>query len=47
MCHKALRLILVKEMGGRKMRCMDCGQPDPMKSLETGGWLRGQLQAPT
>jgi hypothetical protein len=46
MCHKAMRLMLVKEAGGRKMRCIDCGQPDPMKALETDGWLRG-LSVPT
>ena len=38
--------MLVKETGRRKLRCMDCGQPDPMKSLETDGWLRG-LSEPT
>jgi Zn ribbon nucleic-acid-binding protein len=28
MCHMAMRLMLVKETGGRKLRCMDCGQPN-------------------
>jgi hypothetical protein len=32
-----MRLMLVKETGGRKLRCMDCGQPDPMRSAETRG----------
>ena len=43
MCHKAMKLMLVKETGGRKMRCMDCGQPDPMQSVETQAWLKGEL----
>ena len=43
MCHMAMRLILVKETGGRKLRCMGCGQPDPMQSAETRAWLKGEL----
>jgi Zn ribbon nucleic-acid-binding protein len=43
MCHKAMRLMLVKETGARKLRCMDCGQPDPMQSVETQAWLKGEL----
>jgi hypothetical protein len=43
MCHKAMRLMLMKETGGRKLRCMDCGQPDPMRSAETQAWLKGEL----
>jgi hypothetical protein len=41
-----MRLMLVKEAGGRTMRCIDCCQPDPMKAIETDGWLRG-LSGPT
>jgi hypothetical protein len=33
----------VKETGGRKIRCMDCGQPDPMQSIEIQVWLKGEL----
>jgi|ERR1700733_10680467 hypothetical protein len=40
---KAMRLMLVKETGGRKLRCVDCGQPDPMRSAETRAWLKGEL----
>jgi len=43
MCHKTMRLMLVKETGGRKLRCMDCGQPDPMRSVEIHAWLKGEL----
>jgi hypothetical protein len=43
MCHMAMRLMLVKETGGRKLRCMGCGQPDPMQSAETRAWLKGEL----
>jgi hypothetical protein len=43
MCHLAMRLMLVKETGGRKMRCMDCGQPDPMLSADTQAWFKGEL----
>jgi hypothetical protein len=35
--------MLDKESGGRKLRCMDCGQPDPMQSAETQGWFKGEL----
>jgi hypothetical protein len=43
LCHQPMRLMLVKEMGGRKLRCIDCGQPDPLKSLDTQGWFKGEL----
>jgi hypothetical protein len=35
--------MLVKETGGRKPRCIDCGQPDPMASTDTQGWFNGEL----
>jgi len=38
-----MSLMLVKETGGRKLRCMDCGQPDPMRCAETRAWLEGEL----
>jgi hypothetical protein len=41
-CHKAMRLMLVKEPGGRKLQCANCG-PDPMLSADTHAWLRGEL----
>ena len=43
MCHKAMKLMLVKETGRSKLRCMDCGQPDPMGSAEMRAWLKGEL----
>ena len=42
-CLKTMRLMLVKEMGGRKLRCIDCGQPDPIQSADTQGWFKGEL----
>jgi hypothetical protein len=45
MCHKTMRLMLVKETGGRKLRCFDCGQPDPMKA-ESAGWINSSLNPP-
>jgi len=38
-----MKLMLVKETGRRKLRRVDCGQPDPMESPETQGWLKGEL----
>jgi len=38
-----MKLMLVKEAGHRKLRCMDCGQPDPLQSAVTQGWLNGEL----
>jgi hypothetical protein len=42
-CHKAMRSMLVKELGGRKLQCTDCDQPDPMRSADTQAWLNGEL----
>jgi hypothetical protein len=36
--------MLVKETGGRKLRCVDCDQPDPMHNAETNRWLNGDLR---
>ncbi len=33
----------MKETDARKLRCMDCGQPDPMQSVDTQAWLKGEL----
>jgi hypothetical protein len=38
-----MRLMLVKGTGGRKLRCIDCGQPDPMDSADTLAWFKGEL----
>jgi hypothetical protein len=35
--------MLDKQSGGRKLRCIDCGQPDPMQSADTQGWFKGEL----
>jgi hypothetical protein len=37
-----MRLMLVKEPGGRKLQCTNCG-PDPMLSADTHAWLKGEL----
>jgi len=42
-CHKPMRLMLDKESGVRKLRCIDCGQPDPIQSADTQGWFKGEL----
>ena len=41
-CHKPMKFMLVKG-GGRKFQCESCGQPDPLHSDETLGWLKGEL----
>lgn len=46
MCHKTMRLMLEKGTGGRKLRCMDCGQPDPMQCVDALGWVAGELKSP-
>jgi len=35
--------MLDKGTGGRKLRCIDCGQPDPMDSTETQARFKGEL----
>jgi hypothetical protein len=43
-------LILALPPGGngpRKMRCLDCDRPDPLKSEYVTGWFEGELQPPT
>jgi hypothetical protein len=32
--------------GERRMQCLDCSRPDPMKSPEATGWLNSELQPP-
>jgi hypothetical protein len=29
--------------GQRVLRCVDCGQSDPLRSPDTQGWLNGEL----
>jgi hypothetical protein len=41
-CHKPKKLMLAKD-GQRILRCVDCGQPDPLASLDTQGWFKGEL----
>jgi hypothetical protein len=33
----------LKGTGGRKLRCIDYGQPDPFGSADTQGWFKGEL----
>jgi tRNA(Ile2) C34 agmatinyltransferase TiaS len=40
-CLKTMQLMLSK--GTRVLRCVDCGQPDPMQATETNRWLNGEL----
>jgi Zn ribbon nucleic-acid-binding protein len=42
-CQKTMKLMLAKGARQRVLRCMDCGQPDPMRSAETQAWLKGEL----
>jgi hypothetical protein len=35
--------MLDKESGGRKLRCIDRGQPDPMQSADTQAWFKREL----
>jgi len=38
-----MKLMFAKGARQRVLRCMDCGQPDPMRSAETQAWLKGEL----
>jgi hypothetical protein len=31
--------------GQRVLRCVDCGQPDPMHNADTNRWLASELRA--
>ncbi len=42
-CKKTMKLMLAN--GGRVLRCVDCGQPDPMHDAETSRWLNSELRA--
>jgi hypothetical protein len=35
--------MLDKQSGGGKLRCIDCGQPDPTQSADTQGWFKEEL----
>jgi hypothetical protein len=42
-------LILALPPGGkgkRSFRCLDCDDPDPLKTDVVTGWLKGELQPP-
>jgi Zn ribbon nucleic-acid-binding protein len=43
-CKKTMKLMLSKDSGGRKLRCVDCGQPDPVHGAETRRWMTGELR---
>jgi hypothetical protein len=38
-----MRFMLVKQTNERKLRCIDCGESDPLDSLDTQGWFKGEL----
>ena len=38
---------IVRGNGKRTMQCLDCDRPDPLKTGQTTGWLKGELQPPT
>jgi predicted RNA-binding Zn-ribbon protein involved in translation (DUF1610 family) len=43
-------LILALPPGGKGQRtfqCFDCDRPDPLKTEQMMGWLKGELQPPT
>jgi hypothetical protein len=37
-----MKFMLAKN-GKRRFQCETCGQPDPLHSDETLGWLKGEL----
>jgi hypothetical protein len=42
-------LILALPPGGkgrRTFQCLDCDRPDPFKTHQATGWLKGELQPP-
>jgi hypothetical protein len=42
-------LILALPSGGegqRTFQCLECDGPDPMKTDQATGWLKGELQPP-
>jgi DNA-directed RNA polymerase subunit RPC12/RpoP len=43
-CQKTMKFMLAKGEHQRVLRCTDCGQPDPMHTAETNGWLNGELR---
>jgi hypothetical protein len=43
-------LILALPLGGegqRTFQCFECDRPDPLKTDQVTGWLKGELQPPT
>jgi hypothetical protein len=46
-CGAFLILALPPGGGGpRKLQCLDCDRPDPLKSERVTGWFEGELQPP-
>jgi uncharacterized paraquat-inducible protein A len=46
-CGAALTLALAPgEQRARAARCEECARPDPFKSGNANGWLRGELRPP-
>lgn len=39
-----MKHMLAKGLTQRVLRCADCDQPDPMCTVETKGWLSGELR---
>jgi hypothetical protein len=47
-CRASLILASPSERKGSRMfRCLDCDQPDPLKTDKVLGWLKSELQPPT
>jgi hypothetical protein len=47
--HCGEYLILALPPGGkgrRTFQCLDCERPDPLKTEQAIGWLKGELQPP-
>jgi hypothetical protein len=43
-CTKALTFALLPGGNGRRSwRCLDCEGPDPLKSPDVAGWIKGLL----
>jgi len=46
-CGKRLALALPPGgRGQRTLRCIECDGPDPLKSTDINGWMKGDLKPP-
>jgi hypothetical protein len=45
-CRRAMRFALVKELGGRQFKCLDCDGEDPLRSTDVTKLLNSELQPP-